>query len=321
MFRDQEWLLPSIILASLATIVATTLRIVTDYPGQPSGKTSLVAAVAIGLVVALFRFLRHLWILWREGESHPIARIRGDLPLAFFTMAPITAGIAIMAMFLYSATFLKSMIPAVVPFWADPLLAATDKAIFVNGQSLALAVGPLLPVLGYFYAGWHAAHIGGILWVLHWETGNKSRHIISFMLVWFIGMVFAYLFSSMGPIFTGRFDATVAPPTVRKTAEFLWANYQSGGALIGGGISAFPSIHVAIATWFALVLRDRGLSLMGAIYLIGVFVCSVILGWHYVIDGAAGVAIAFFANRLSETWLQFTRSRSLIRGQTEAVSN
>jgi hypothetical protein len=191
-----------------------------------------------------------------------------------------------------------------VPFWADDLFAATDRALFINAQGIALALEPVLPAIGLFYGLWHAAHLGGILWVLHWRKGDKARHILSFILTWSIGMAFAYLFSSMGPLFTGAYDPTVAPESVRKAAGFLLANYQAKGALIGGGISAFPSMHVAIAAWLAIVLADRGWLNVGIAYFFGVFACSVILGWHYAIDGVAGAAIAVVAERIAKAWLR-----------------
>ncbi len=116
-------------------------------------------------------------------------------------------------------------------------------------------------------------------------------------------MAFAYLFASMGPLFTGAYDPAVAPESVRIAAEFLWANYQAKGALIGGGISAFPSMHVAIAAWLAIVLRERGWPKIGIAYFSAVFASSVILGWHYTIDGLAGGAIAIVANRIATRWL------------------
>jgi len=86
-------------------------------------------------------------------------------------------------------------------------------------------------------------------------------------------------------------------------AGFLWTNYKNSGAQLGGGISAFPSMHVALAAWFALVLRARHVAWLGVAYVLGVFAGSIILGWHYAVDGAAGIAVALFAHRLAGRWL------------------
>ena len=304
MGRDQQWLIPAIAITMATSLCAITLKLVSGYPGQPSGLTSLKAAVAIVIMTAFFRFMRFFFSMWREGVDNPSQRIAAELRPALAGFAPIAGGVAILATFLYSITFLKSMITVVVPFWADGLFAFTDRMLFVDGQSIAVVLQPALPAIGIFYGLWHAAHLGGILWVLHWRQGEKARHILSFMLTWSIGMAFAYIFSSMGPLFTGAYDPAMAPESVRKAAAFLLANYQAKGALIGGGISAFPSMHVAIAAWLAIVLADRGWLKLGIAYFFGVFACSVILGWHYALDGIGGAAIAVMADRLARAWLR-----------------
>lgn len=304
MGRDQQWLIPAIAITCVAATCAATLKLASGYPGQPSGLTSLKVAIAIVVITAFFRFMRFFLGMWRQGIERPSERIMGELRPALAGFAPIAAGVAILAAFLYSITFLKSMITVVVPFWADEMFAASDQILLIDAQSIALALQPALPAIGIFYGLWHAAHLGGILWVLHWRQGDKARHILSFMLTWSIGMAFAYIFSSMGPLFTGAYDPAVAPESVRKAANFLLANYQAKGALIGGGISAFPSMHVAIAAWLAIVLADRGWLKVGIAYFFGVFACSVILGWHYALDGIGGAAIAVLADRLARVWLR-----------------
>jgi hypothetical protein len=321
MERDRDWLWRSIALAAVAIICALAIRLWTGYPGNPKGENSLNVALAVVTLIALGRFLIFLWSLWKDGNDRPIAAIRAALPEATLAFLPIAIGVVAIGAFLFSLNYLKSMITAFVPFWADGWLAATDRYMFVDPQAIALAIHPSLPALGFFYGLWHAAHLGGILWVIHWRKPDKARHIVSFMLSWLIGMFLAYVFSSAGPIFVGLYDPAIAPESVRKPAEILWANYQAGGALVGGGISAFPSMHVAIAAWLAIVLRDRGFTWVGATYLLGVFVCSVVLGWHYVLDGVAGIGIALLADRLSLAWLRSGTSARGPIGQPVVLSN
>jgi hypothetical protein len=304
MGRDEEWIWRASVIAGIAIAWALLLSLAVDYPARPSGSTSIKAlfiAVAIG---ASWRSLRYLFGLWKADVEHPFSRIRADIRPAVIGFIPVVLGITIVGSFFYSITFLKSMIVAVVPFWADPSLAFIDRAISVDPAKLAKLLEPGLAGLGLFYGLWHVMHIGGILWVLHWRDREKSIHIISFMLTWLIGMTLAFAFSSAGPIFTGQYDPALAPDSVQRAAKFLWANYQAKGALLGGGISAFPSMHVAIAVWFALVLRDRQLPLFGIFYAFAVFVCSIVLGWHYVADGVAGGGVAIAANRLARGWLR-----------------
>lgn len=314
MGREKSWLYPAFAIAMIALLCAAAVKIATGHPGQPSQMTSLKVLLVVVVLAATVRFLFYLFRMGRIGEGRPIDRIRQDFVPAALEFLPIPMGVAVLGAFFYSVTFLKSMIPSLVPFWADAALAVTDRALFIDQQALALLLAPILPALGLFYGLWHVAHLGGLLWVLHWRDERRGRHIISFMLTWSIGMAAAYVFSSMGPIFTGRFDPAIAPESVRRTAAFLWNNYQSGSAAIGGGISAFPSMHVAIAAWLAIVLRDRGWPGLGVAYLVAIFVCSIILGWHYAVDGVAGVAIALLADRMARAWLNGRQSRSYLGG-------
>ena len=310
MLREEKWIGPAAILAVAALVSAFVLTVVTDFPGRPNGFTSLKTALAIIALAGGLRFARFIFQQWRAGEPHPLQQIRVRFQPALTEFIPVLVGVGVVGVFLSSMTFLKSMIVAVVPFWADATFAELDRLVGVSPAGLGKLFQPIITELGWFYGLWHAVQLGGILWVLHWRDRDaKSRLILAFMLTWALGMLAAYVFSSAGPIFTGSYDPALAPESVRRVSQFLWSNYLNGTALLGGGISAFPSMHVAIAVWFALVLRNRGLPLLGLSYAAAVFACSVILGWHYAADGIGGGAIALGANWVAAAWLRH-RSQS-----------
>ena len=72
--------------------------------------------------------------------------------------------------------------------------------------------------------------------------------------------------------------------------EMLWGDYQVRDVMVGSGISAMPSMHVAIATLFALVCWRvrRWLGIVMTIYAVIIMLGSVDLGWHYAVDGYLG---------------------------------
>ena len=74
--------------------------------------------------------------------------------------------------------------------------------------------------------------------------------------------------------------------------ELLWRNYAKGGMVAGSGISAMPSMHVAVATLFALVTWRvrRWLGVVMMVYAFAIMIGSVQLGWHYAVDGYLGAA-------------------------------
>lgn len=321
MERREAWIIPAIWIAGATIVCAIAIRTLTEYPAAPEGLATLQIAIFVVAAAAMCRFLVHLFGMWRAGVPNPIERIRNDLRPAITDFVPVITGIVVIGAFMSSSSFLKSMIIAVVPFWADDRLARIDQIFLIDPQALGLALQPVLPALGFFYGLWHVVNLGGILWVLHWRNGKKSQLIIAFMLTWAIGMLFAYVFSSAGPLFTDRYDLAMAPQSVRAPAELLWANYMQKGALLGGGISAFPSLHVAIATWFALVLRDRGFPRLGLAYALAVFVCSVVLGWHYAADGVGGAIIALIAYRLARALINRPRQAVALVAQPAPVTN
>lgn len=69
---------------------------------------------------------------------------------------------------------------------------------------------------------------------------------------------------------------------------------QAGGNLdFASGISAMPSMHVAMASLFAIAgyQRSRTLGVIFTVYAVMIWIASVHLGWHYALDGMVGTAM------------------------------
>jgi len=113
-------------------------------------------------------------------------------------------------------------------------------------------------------------------------------------------------FASAGPIYAGlergsasyhdliaRLEAAeaLAPLFVHISAWSLWEAFQQPGISIGDGISAFPSLHVALASLAATVAwrANRWLGGLVASYTLLLFLGSIMLGWHYALDGEAAI--------------------------------
>jgi predicted metal-binding membrane protein len=125
------------------------------------------------------------------------------------------------------------------------------------------------------------------------------------MLAWLIlGVAAATLFSSVGPIFYERLFGGGQFTALGETLEWrgawmtltgsdaMWAALASDKPGAIAGISAMPSLHVAISVW--IYLTARTMAPRAAPYALGyavfIFLASVQLGWHYVSDGLAGTA-------------------------------
>ncbi len=106
---------------------------------------------------------------------------------------------------------------------------------------------------------------------------------------------------------TGRFAAIASFLTRDASGSsaalfqaYLWSNHQAGTSALGTGISAFPSMHVALAMVNALFLREinRSAGHAAFAYVGLVLFSSVYLGWHYAIDGYVSILIVLALHAL-----------------------
>jgi membrane-associated phospholipid phosphatase len=120
--------------------------------------------------------------------------------------------------------------------------------------------------------------------------------------------VLAGQFLSAGPAFHGYVTGDEArfaeqlqflardvglPNSTASYQTYLWDLHVAGQPGFASGISAFPSVHVGIATLNALFLYEysRRLGYAAFAYAALIIASSVYLGWHYAVDGYAAVAI------------------------------
>jgi hypothetical protein len=202
--------------------------------------------------------------------------------------------------------WLKAAMPFSVGFWSDHLLADADAWIFgADPWRLVQWLPPTLIDTAYVTWAQSTLFLMAVLPLLP-RSEKRDRAILSFFLVMAASAILQYALPSAGPIFYERlgfgerFADLPSRPWAQVTSDYLWANYLDNGSRVGAGISAFPSLHVAGAAWVAAVVSSysRKMAPIAWAYFTLILMGSVYLGWHYALDGIAGLLIAAAMCRL-----------------------
>lgn len=265
--------------------------------------------------------------------------------IAFFDpqrIARTLAGFALLlALVPFMATFtaMKSFI-GLGGFKADTQLAnfdrwlhfGVDPPVFLNDL---LTHAHVWRTLTFFYGpGWMLWVNGFVFWmaVAAPKAGARERFFVGYIFAWAIlGNIVAWLGISAGPAFfaevtgnTSRFASVVAALEAQKPAGgmgirdvqvYLWNLYLTRSSGFGMGISAFPSVHLAMVTLCALTATEinRYLAVAGAVIILLIQTGAVLFGWHYSVDGYFSIAAMVGA------WLTFFHIRALSQPSSGSV--
>ena len=232
------------------------------------------------------------------------------------------AGVAIIFLLapLFKSAFasFKQTIPLLHPFSWDLAFMRLDYVLHFGQHPWMLLKTildyPLLVrIIDYFYVFWFVILAVQCLWMA-WTRRRRLRRcfFISTLLVWILlGSGLGTLFSSAGPCYFSQMtDAAPNPysPLMTRLMEIgeieplwalenqqgLWEFHNDGTWYSFGGISAMPSIHLAMSMIFVMVAFNFGKlpGYFSIVYLLIMQIGSVILGWHYAVDGYAGILLA-----------------------------
>ena len=209
-------------------------------------------------------------------------------------------------------------IKLVVPIYHPRLF---DQELWNLDQAMLLGVSPNVLLLDLLPNRWFLLTIdttyayvffATFMVTLGYFLSEPSRRIrIAFSngntVLWITGAWLYMLVPSLGPAFRFPeiwFAYSQSLPRTQYFQAMLMRNYQNVLRMSGGnggadvqlilGIGAFPSLHVAFQTFVLLWVRRVWPSgqLLFAIFAAAILIGSVVTGWHYLIDGLAGIVIA-----------------------------
>ena len=299
----KVWAIPATTIVIVEYAIALLLGSSIGFHYSIPFTTYFISGMTIACVGITVWILILLGFYAREREQHPSRRLLAEGAPRFVAFL---YGVVLFTLEMAVLMWLKVMLPIVSPFWADPLLANVDAAIFgTDPWRLTHALlGWAGPFIDRMYVTWGPVKFLTLLFVFSRpEDRRKARAIVAYFMMIAISAIGQYSLSSGGPVFYDRlgfgprFEELHFLPWVVTTSNYLWTSYLHAGGDMGGGISAMPSLHVAVAMWVAFVWRSYApkLQAIGWLYFASILVGSVYLGWHYAMDAIAAVLIGLFA--------------------------
>lgn len=289
---------------------------------------ALLPPAAAAVCVLLGHLLQHVFHVRPFRPRGLLATIREDEKFGLERVAMAMVPLLLVPLFSSAFTSVKNAIPLIQPFAYDQAFMELDRALHFGRHPWEL----LQPVLGHALATSIVSYLYN-LWlplmylILCWQVFSlrdlrlRQQYLVSFILAWaLLGNGLALLLSSAGPCFYGPVvggpDPYAPLMDYLRTADagftnwsleaqrYLWENYQSTGIAVGGGISAMPSLHVAIATLQALLgwRISRRLGWLLTAYALVILLGSVHLGWHYAVDGYLSIALMLVIWKLAGRW-------------------
>jgi hypothetical protein len=290
---------------------------------------------------------RGAMIMIHDHPARPLRQLIREIPTMATPQRVAYALPMLAGMLLFGGTFtvMKATIQHFEPFTWDTTFEQWDR--WLHGgvapwQLLQPMLGhpPVTRALDWLYDLWF--YILSLIWVWQAFSQHNDRLRLQFFLTMLLGWILlgniaAMLMSSGGPCFFGRITGLPDPydPLLYYLADadrvntifaveaqrVLWQVYILRALTLGAGISAMPSMHVALAILFALVCWRvrRSAGIVMTIYAIIVMVASVQLAWHYAVDGYIG-AIGIVAIWWVVGWALTRQDRARRRGAvTHAV--
>jgi hypothetical protein len=279
--------------------------------------------VLVGIGVALLVWLDvYVRAARRTGTRRPTRAAMGAVRRERWTPSRMAA-VAI-ALVSFYATYLayrnlKSLIPFLRPGdLFDRELADVDRAIFLGTDPAALLHGVLgTGISAHLLSTFYAAFIVflplslGVALVFSHRLQVSLFYAAALSFNWVLGAASYFLLPALGPIYAfpewfadlPRTEATRLQQMLLDDRVGFLADPAHGTPQ---AIAAFASLHIAMSFTALLMVHlvdvDRRLKRALWAWMVITLVATIYLGWHYVVDDVAGIAIGG-ASLLLARWL------------------
>lgn len=292
--------LPLVILVGVLTWWSTIMAGPFSVPYFGVSRMLFVVVITIVYLLTLFAVIL-LASLTRVPQF--VDGLTGQLNVrglwACMNMEPVRHGFSF-AVAVYGMTAASNLVELYrvnAKVWYDGFLWSLERPIFDFLLGSPLNIPWLWDAI--YAVFWAFMMLASSLLVIHGKTRRNLDILIALVIAYFMARWIALMFPTAGPAFYRPELFNLA-----ETQSLLWNEqlrlYMAGRIPQPGyypGTMAMPSLHVsmaALSVW--AVGREWRHSLWLSVpCLLLVWMSTVMLGWHYVVDGIGGIVVAGLA--------------------------
>lgn len=232
--------------------------------------------------------------------SHSVASLRNK---RFFTCGSKPVILVLLTVYAIigtsNITLINLELLGKVTQWHDVKMWAIERNLFVWITSLPIPVN-------FFDALYHSCWINELLAiflliVLGRDIKSIQKYCVSLILLFYIGRFLGILNPVMGPAFFhpelfDYLDGSITQKAMQYVNDVMALtseNAMDRGGILLGGISALPSLHVGMVfiTAYWLMVASRRTLFITIPWFLLVWISTIVLGWHYALDGLGGIAL------------------------------
>ena len=190
--------------------------------------------------------------------------------------------------------------------WKDPFLWSIEKEVFYILANLR--PNPFFWDILYNSAWTIELFAMFLLILLSRNHLIVLKFCLSFILLFYIGRLLGLLNPVKGPAFYqpdlfSYLEGTFSLKAMLEIIPIMGADPLSlkSGVLVGG-VSAMPSLHIGMVsvTSYWLSANVKLLRFITPFWVILVWISTVLLGWHYILDGLGGIILALICILLTK---------------------
>ena len=210
---------------------------------------------------------------------------------------------------------IKQSIPSINGRLYDTGLLSLDRMVHF-GFNPSLAAGSIpfgdtvIPLIDKIYLLWYILKpLVLAFFIIIPDRVMHIRFFTAYFAIWIFGGLAAVIIPSLGPVYIH--PEWFNPRRMHFAASLqhkLLVHYEKSlidpagfRVYIYEGIAAFPSLHVGIVALFTFFIWkvNRTCGIAMALYTLLIQAGSVLLGWHYAVDGYFGIILAYLLFRLA----------------------